>query len=112
VPELRLILSHLGILEDFAVIVNSADTGYEKPHPEAFKQMIEALRGPESVWMIGDSYESDIAGAQAMGISGILVRTYDPRAERSCDGLPGVIALLQEAARCSRQCRGSAGDEA
>ena len=111
-PELPLIPSHLGILQDFAVIVNSADTGYEKPHPEAFKQMIEALREPQFVWTIGDSYESDIAGAQAMGIPGIPVRTYDPRAERCCDDLRGVIALVQEAPRCSLQCRRSAGDEA
>jgi putative hydrolase of the HAD superfamily len=95
VPELPLILSHLGLLDEFAAVVNSADTGYEKPYPEAFKRLLAALSEPDAVWMIGDDYEADIAGAQAMGIPGILVRNTHPRAEHCCHDLPGVIALLR-----------------
>ena len=100
VPELPLILSHLGILDSFGVIVNSADTGYEKPHPEAFKQVLAALREPEDIWMIGDGYEADIAGARAMGIPGILVRKTHPQAEHCCDDLLGVIGLLPGIETC------------
>jgi len=95
VPELPVILSHLGILEEFGAVVNSADTGYEKPHPEAFRGALAALGEARSVRMIGDSYETDIAGAEAVGIPGILVRTDDPRAERRCDDAAGVVALLE-----------------
>lgn len=95
VPELPMFLSHLSILDEFAAVVNSADTGYEKPHPEAFKQALRELREPDVVWMIGDSYEADIAGAEDVGIPGILVRKADPKAERCCDDLAGVIALLR-----------------
>jgi putative hydrolase of the HAD superfamily len=96
VPELPLILSHLGILGSFAAVVNSADTGYEKPHPEAFSQVLQVLREPQDIWMIGDSYETDIAGAQAMGIPGILVRKNHPQAAHCCSDLLGVIAVLQQ----------------
>jgi putative hydrolase of the HAD superfamily len=99
VPELPLILSHLGILGTFAAVVNSADTGYEKPHPEAFKQALAVLREPEAVWMIGDSYDADIAGAWAMGIPGILVRKSHPQAERCCEDLVGVIGILSRVDR-------------
>jgi putative hydrolase of the HAD superfamily len=95
VPELPVILSHLGILDEFAVVGNSADTGYEKPNPEAFRGVLNALGEARPVWMIGDSYESDIAGAEAMGIPGILVRRDDPRAERRCEDVAGVVALLE-----------------
>lgn len=96
VPELPLILSQLGILDEFAAVVNSADTGYEKPHPEAFRLIVQALNEPRAVWMIGDGYEADIAGARAVGIPGILVRKTHAQAERCCNDLWGVIALLQE----------------
>lgn len=94
VPELPLILSHLGILNEFATVVNSADTGYEKPHPEAFRRLLCALREPDAVWMIGDGYEADIAGARAIGVPGILVRKSHPQAEHRCKDLLGVIGIL------------------
>ena len=97
VPELPLILSHLGVLEEFAVVVNSADTGYEKPHPQAFRRVLEALTEPRAVWMIGDSYEADIAGAEAVGVPGILVRKAHQKARRYCSDLSGVIPILPEA---------------
>jgi putative hydrolase of the HAD superfamily len=99
IPELPMILSHLGIRDDFAVVANSADTGYEKPHPEAFKRILQALREFRSVWMIGDAYEADIAGARAMGIPGILVRNTNPEAEHCCNDLLGVIGIISGVAK-------------
>jgi putative hydrolase of the HAD superfamily len=104
VPELPLILSHLGILEEFAAVVNSAEIGYEKPHPQAFKRVLDLLREPEAVWMIGDSYEMDIAGARALGIPGILVRKTHPQAEHCCADLLGVIGILSGADGVSNRC--------
>lgn len=96
IPELPLILSHLGIRDEFAAVVNSADTGYEKPHREAFKQLLAALKEPDTVWMIGDGYEADIAGARAVGIPGILVRKADTRADHCCNDLAEVVSMLRE----------------
>ena len=36
VPELEAIVTHLGLAPLLEAVVNSAMTGYEKPHPEAF----------------------------------------------------------------------------
>jgi putative hydrolase of the HAD superfamily len=95
VPELPRILAYLYLLEEFAVISNSADTGYEKPHLEAFNQVLKALPEPGAVWMIGDGYQADIAGARALGIPGLLVRKTHPQAERCCADLSEVVAFLQ-----------------
>jgi HAD superfamily hydrolase (TIGR01458 family) len=47
-----------------------------KPSPSYFNAACEALdTDPERAWMVGDDLESDIAGAQAMGINTVLVRT-------------------------------------
>jgi putative hydrolase of the HAD superfamily len=74
VPELPSIVAALGLAPHFAGICNSADTGYEKPHPTAFARVREHLVGAERVWMIGDNYRADVLGARAAGIPAVLVR--------------------------------------
>lgn len=74
VPELPAILAHLGLHGFFLRIVNSADTGYEKPHPQAFAAAIQGLTGLKALWMIGDSHAADFHGARAVGWSALLVR--------------------------------------
>jgi putative hydrolase of the HAD superfamily len=102
VPELPSILSHLGLLDAFAVVVNSADAGYEKPHPEAFRRVLQTLRDPRHVWMIGDSYEADILGAEVVGIPGVLARKSDPRARICCHDLRAVADVLRDPESCRR----------
>jgi len=47
-----------------------------KPSPAYFEAALEALDAdPERTWMIGDDIEADIAGAQAMGMRTVIVRT-------------------------------------
>ncbi|HEY2542099.1 MAG TPA: TIGR01458 family HAD-type hydrolase [Gaiellaceae bacterium] len=47
-----------------------------KPSPSYFTAALEALDAdPDRAWMVGDDLESDIAGARAMGINTVLVRT-------------------------------------
>lgn len=47
-----------------------------KPSPSYFTAACEALDAdPERAWMVGDDLESDIAGAQAVNINTVLVRT-------------------------------------
>jgi len=87
VPELAGLLKGLGIAGFFEAIFNSALTGIEKPHAEAFQQVLRAYPDAGSCFMIGDSYRADIAGAEAVGITGVLVRRTDPRAGRCCPGL-------------------------
>ena len=94
VPELEEILCHLGLDRHLRRIYNSAETGYEKPHPEAFRGVLEDLAGTAPVWMIGDSVEADVWGAEAAGIPAILVRRRRGGIGPFCVDLTGVAAIV------------------
>jgi putative hydrolase of the HAD superfamily len=97
VPELGTIIRHLQLDSHFIAVINSAVTGYEKPHPEAFRIALAATENARSVWMIGDSMAADLAGAAAVCISGILIRKQHPDAQFSCSDLTGLASLLASA---------------
>jgi len=66
-----------------------------KPAPGFFLSAVASLGcAPEEAAMIGDDVESDVAGAMAAGLTGILVRTgkYKPGAERQIDPPPSAVA--------------------
>jgi len=59
---------------EYAAYVESVVIG--KPSPAYFTAALEALdTDPELAWMVGDDLESDIAGAQALNMNTVLVRT-------------------------------------
>ncbi len=94
VPELPSLIDGLGLGSLIDHIVNSADTGFEKPHPGAFQAVLTALGDLTEVWMIGDNINADVLGAEALGIRAILVRTKDPQAQRQADNLRDVQRFL------------------
>ena len=96
VPELPDIVTTLGLSPYITRIFTSALLGYEKPHPQAFRYVLDELHNPAVVWMIGDNPEADIAGAEASGIPAILVRGIDRSARRSCPGLAALAPLLAD----------------
>jgi ribonucleotide monophosphatase NagD (HAD superfamily) len=74
-----------------------------KPSSAYFAAACEALDAdPKMTWMVGDDLESDIAGAQGMGMHSVLVRTgkFRPdaveRARIQPDGIVSSIAHLPE----------------
>jgi putative hydrolase of the HAD superfamily len=75
VPELPELVSALGLDNIIESVVTSAHTGYEKPNPKMFAEAIRRAGAPRTMWMVGDSPTADIAGAEAVGIPAILVRT-------------------------------------
>jgi len=97
VPELAAIVRGLGLVSFFEASINSADTGYEKPHPEAFAIARHAAGDPSTLWMVGDNPIADVAGAEAVGIPAILVRV-EPSADRSGEHhaptLSGVVEIV------------------
>ncbi|MDR8392026.1 HAD family hydrolase [Aliifodinibius sp. S!AR15-10] len=70
---LRRYLESLGILDCFDGFVFSDETGYSKPNPNAFTQLLEknSCNVAES-WHIGDLLETDIKGAKSLGMKAIL----------------------------------------
>jgi putative hydrolase of the HAD superfamily len=95
VPELDGIVRHLGLRPYLARIFNSAKTGYEKPHPRSFQIAMESFPDSEQFWMMGDSMRADVAGAEAVGIAAILVRRPHPDAQRYCESLHQLPAILR-----------------
>ena len=72
-----------------------------KPSPSYFAAACEALDAdPEMTWMVGDDLESDIAGAHAIGMRTVLVRTGKFRPDQveasriAPDGIVSSIAQL------------------
>lgn len=94
VPELGDILRSLDMQDHFVVVFNSADTGVEKPHPEAFENVRASLPPEARLLMIGDNIAADVQGAEKAGIPAILVRKPHPSATWYAEGLAGVIPLL------------------
>ncbi|MBI2316487.1 MAG: HAD-IA family hydrolase [Betaproteobacteria bacterium] len=74
VPELEDLAKALGLSPFLEGVVTSALVGYEKPHPKIFEAALQAAGPIEAAWMIGDHFEVDVLGAQAVGLPAILVR--------------------------------------
>lgn len=96
VPEFDAIAVSLGLSSRMAMIFNSARMGYEKPHPEIFRQVLAAIGADGPRWMIGDNFLADICGAEAMGIPAVLVRKPHPEARRFCPDLAGVVEIVAD----------------
>ena len=83
------VVAALGILGHFEVLVTPGQSGVCKPDPKIFQFALDALGvQPSHAVHVGDSIASDVAGAQASGITPILVdRGHQHRAA------PGVIKI-------------------
>lgn len=93
-PELEVLLSALGFTDSFAAVFCSAETGYEKPHPKAFRSALDMLDPGESVYLVGDSYSADVRGAMEVGLQAVLVRTTNPESGLSFPTLGEFAAWL------------------
>ena len=70
---LREILRRDGLLDYFQALTFSDETGAAKPLPEQFLRTLATLEArPEEAAHIGDLPETDLAGAQAVGMKAIL----------------------------------------
>ncbi len=96
VPELPGIIEHLGLLPHFARVSNSAETGYEKPHPQSFQMVLDAFPDTTVVWVIGDSLTADISGAGALGIPAILVHRSGKDTAHVCNRISEVPTIVSQ----------------
>ena len=97
VPELPGILHNLGLDGYLHQVFNSAESGYEKPHPRAFDGVLEAVVGADAAWMVGDNPEADVRGAGAVGLPAILVRGPKRGARHHCEDLSGIAGIVERA---------------
>ena len=84
-------VSHHGLDVDCAV--GSRAFGRTKPHPEIFQHALALLEvEPAEAAMVGDSYEDDIEGARALGMTAFLL-DLDGRHAGRPERLPDLFAL-------------------
>jgi putative hydrolase of the HAD superfamily len=95
VPELPALLEALGLAPYIGQVFKSAQTGVEKPHPQAFRNVLTALGRATQIWMVGDSVQADIAGAHAVGLRAVLVRSRHPQAAHCCETLAELPRVLR-----------------
>ena len=87
------VLRRCNIADIFHTITDSGLVGYEKPHPEIFRQALEKMKAaPEESLYVGDMYSVDYLGATGAGMQAMLMDVpgaYDDR------GLPRVASLQE-----------------
>ena len=87
---------HSGLAPYFTHTIISEEVGINKPQPGIFEIALErnGIAADEAV-MIGDSYSSDIAGAQAAGIDQIWVRKEGAK-ELTNEGATYIVSNVSE----------------
>src|SRR5271157_2223762 len=85
------VLQRCGIAQCFHTITDSGLVGYEKPHPEIFRQALKSMdAAPGESLYVGDVYSVDYLGAAGAGMQAMLMDV--PGAYRY-KGVPRVESL-------------------
>jgi HAD superfamily hydrolase (TIGR01549 family) len=89
------VLEHHGLERQFETVTYSQEVGAEKPDPRIFRAALErAGCSPEDALHVGDSFESDVLGAQRVGIRAILVDRTGVGAAPDCPRVKDLRELL------------------
>ncbi len=67
-------LARLGLTRYFQAVWDSALVGVQKPHPQIFRLALQGagVDGSEAIF-VGDTYATDVGGAQLAGLTGVLM---------------------------------------
>lgn len=85
------VLRRCQIADCFRTITDSGLVGYEKPHPEIFRQALEKMKAaPEESLYVGDMYSVDYLGATGAGMQGLLMDVPGAYEDK---GLPRIASL-------------------
>jgi len=85
------VLRRCGIADCFRTITDSGIVGYEKPHPEIFRQALKSMAAvPEESLYVGDVYSVDYLGATRAGMQAVLMDISGAYRDK---GLPRVESL-------------------
>ena len=74
-----------GLSEYLEFVIDSSLVGVEKPHPEIFEMALErsGIKPDEAVY-VGDTYPTDIGGAELAGLHGILIDWVGAYPDATC----------------------------
>jgi putative hydrolase of the HAD superfamily len=94
-------LQRMGLRKHFHTVLDSAIVGVEKPHPEIFQLAISqaGCKAPEAVF-VGDTYATDVGGAQLSGLLGVLIDRVGAYPDAECpriSTLPDLSCVLNKA---------------
>lgn len=85
------VLRRCNIADCFRTITDSGLVGFEKPHPEIFRQALQSLNAtPEQSLYVGDIYSVDYLGATSAGMQGVLMDVSGAYCDK---GVPRVDSL-------------------
>ncbi len=88
------VLRRCGIANCFLTITDSGHVGYEKPHPEIFRQALKSMNAqPEESLYVGDVYSVDYLGATGAGMQAILMDVPGAYAERGVERVESLEEL-------------------
>lgn len=92
------VLRRCEIADCFLTITDSGLVGYEKPHPEIFRQALRSLNvNPEESLYVGDMYSVDYLGATGAGMQAVLMDVpgaYVDRRVPRVESLAELTAML------------------
>jgi HAD superfamily hydrolase (TIGR01509 family) len=93
-------LKHVGLRENFQAVFDSAIVGVEKPHPEIFHMALASAKAAanEAVF-VGDTYATDVGGAQLAGLHGVLLDPIGAYPHAECPritSLPELDGVLEK----------------
>lgn len=73
-------LTRQGLIGFFPARIYSSEAGVPKPHPEIFRQALDALGvSPERAVHVGDRLGADVQGAQGAGLRAVLIEVAQRR---------------------------------
>jgi HAD superfamily hydrolase (TIGR01549 family) len=93
-------IQRAGLGEYLEFVIDSSVVGVEKPHPEIFQIALDraGVKPGEAVY-VGDTYPTDIGGAELAGLRGILMDRVGAYPHATCPritSLSGLCELLQK----------------
>ncbi len=87
--RLQKIIRGLGLCDLIDTVVSSADVGLHKPDPRIFELACERLGvQPHEAAHVGDHMYADVIGAQAVGMTPVLI-------DRHCGEHPGYVRFIR-----------------
>lgn len=87
-------LQRAGLTEYLEFVIDSAVVGVEKPHPEIFQLALDrAGVEPQQALYVGDTYATDVGGAQLAGLGAVLMDRVGAYPDATCPRITSLSEL-------------------